>query len=67
MERKPVDDGFLCAAGTRPANSFLSRGEPVTRVERAAHAQGERRDIDELVGRHFSPVGSSVAVAVTAG
>ena len=31
----------------------LCGGEPVTRVERAAHAQGERRNVDQFVGRHF--------------
>ncbi len=34
----------------------LGRVKPVARVERAAHAQREGRDIDQYVGRHFLAV-----------
>src|SRR3989344_1118424 len=33
--------------------SLLRRAQPVTSVERAAHAQRHRGDIDKLFGRHF--------------
>jgi 16S rRNA (adenine1518-N6/adenine1519-N6)-dimethyltransferase len=54
--KKPVADGlFQCEPRTlRFAETATSGGsEPVTRVEGAAHAQGQRRHVDQFVGRHF--------------
>jgi hypothetical protein len=48
-EKSPSMTGFLLVGAQRLSGS----GEPVSRVEGAAHAQRQRRDVDELVSRHF--------------
>jgi hypothetical protein len=46
-------DGLFVVRGPKACIDKLSGSEPVTCIEWAAHAQRQRRHIDELVGWHF--------------
>jgi hypothetical protein len=49
--KKPANGGPCSHARGLRARS--GRGQPVARIERAAHAQRQRRDIDQFVGGHL--------------
>jgi hypothetical protein len=53
--KKPAEKRALRGSGVMPspgAAVLSGGGHPITGVERAAHAQGERRDIHQFVGGH---------------